>query len=101
MSIICQTLLQIFKESLSILLQILHIMTPVFYYMDTDCIEDRKQKMKIFSIYRSWEPYDVIQKHCLVDCIDKENVQDFSYCGIYLQHSSVYAVFNFIYITSA
>jgi hypothetical protein len=27
-----------------------------------------------FSIYRSWEPYDVVPKHSLVDWIDKENL---------------------------
>jgi hypothetical protein len=42
-TIICQTLSQIFRESLIIMLQILNIMTPLCYYMDTDCIEDRKQ----------------------------------------------------------
>jgi hypothetical protein len=67
--------------------------------MDTDCIEERKQMIN-FSIYRSWEPCDVVPKHCLVDWTDKKNVKDFSCCGIYRKNSSVYTVFNFICIES-
>jgi hypothetical protein len=48
----------IFRESLVILKQILNIMTALCYYTDTDCMGDRKQMIN-FSIYRSWEPYDV------------------------------------------
>jgi hypothetical protein len=36
-----------------------------------------------------------------VDWIDNGNVHDFSCHGIHLRHSSVYTVFNFIYIISA
>jgi hypothetical protein len=53
-----------------------------------------------FSIYISWEPYDVVPKHCLVDWTDKEIVKGFSCRGISRKHSSVYTVFNFICITS-
>jgi hypothetical protein len=42
-SIICQTLSQIFRESLIIMLQILNVITSLCYYMDADCIDDRKQ----------------------------------------------------------
>jgi hypothetical protein len=96
-STICQTLSQTFRESLIILLQILN-MTTTCYYTDTDCTEDRKQINDNFSIYRSWEPYDVVPMHCLLDGIDKENLHGFSCHGNYLNHSSVYTVFNFIYI---
>jgi hypothetical protein len=56
-------------------------MIPLYYYTHTDCAEYRKQMIN-FSIYRSWELYDVISKHCLVDWTDKENVKDFSCYGI-------------------
>jgi hypothetical protein len=42
-SIICQTLSQIFTESLIILLQNLKLMAPLCYYTNADCTEDRKQ----------------------------------------------------------
>jgi hypothetical protein len=60
--------------------------------MDIDCTEDRKQTIN-FSIYRVWEPYDIVPKHSLVDWTDKENVKAFSCYGIYSKHS-VYTVFN-------
>jgi hypothetical protein len=69
--IICQTLSQTFRESLIIPLQILNIMIPLHYHMDTDCIKERKQMIH-FSIYKYWEPYDVVPKHCLVDSTDEE-----------------------------
>ncbi|PNF34421.1 hypothetical protein B7P43_G13240 [Cryptotermes secundus] len=72
-------------------------MTPLCYYMDTDCMEDRKQMIN-FSIYRSWEPYDVVPKHCLVDWTDMENVKDCSCYGNYRKHSvytsSILDLFN-------
>jgi hypothetical protein len=63
-------------------------MTTTCYYTDADCTEDRKQINDNFSRYRSWEPYDVVPMHRLLDGIDKENVQGFSCHGIYLEHSS-------------
>jgi transposase-like protein len=57
--------------------------------------------MIIFSIYGTWKPYDVVQKTTLVDWIDKKIVQDSSCYEIRLKHSSVYTIFNFIYIRSA
>ena len=74
---LCHTLSETVRESLVILLQILNEMTPLCYYTDKDCMGDRKQMIN-FSIYRSWELYDVVQKHCLVVWTDRENVKDFS-----------------------
>jgi hypothetical protein len=64
-------------------------MIRLYYYTDTDRIEDRKQMIH-FSIYRSWVPYDALPKHFLVDWTDKENVKEFSCYAIYCKHPSVY-----------
>jgi hypothetical protein len=49
---------------------------------------------------RSWEPYDVAPKDSLLDSMDKGYVEDVSCNGIYQKYSSVYTVFNLIYIRS-
>jgi hypothetical protein len=66
--------------------------------MDTDCKGDRKKRIN-FIIYRFWELYDVVKKHCLVDWTDKENVKDCSCFGIYYKHS-VYTRSIFICVRS-
>jgi hypothetical protein len=97
MSIICQSLSQIFRQSIFTLLQNLSIMTTLSYYMATDCIKIRKQ-ITILNIYRFWDPYDVVPKQSLLDWMDKETVDHICYYKISLKHSSVYTIFNFKYI---
>jgi hypothetical protein len=72
-------------------------MTTLSYYMATDCNEVGKQ-ITIFNIYGSWEPYDVVPKHSLLDWMDKEIVEKFCCYKICLKHYSVYTTLNFKYI---
>jgi hypothetical protein len=51
-------------------------MTTLSYYMTTDCFKVRKQ-ITVLNIYRPWGPYDVVLKQGLLDCMDKEIVEDF------------------------
>jgi hypothetical protein len=64
--------------------------------MATDCTEVRKQ-IRVFNVYGSWEPYDVVPKQSLLDWMDKEFVGNFCCYIISLKHSSVYTMFNFKY----
>jgi hypothetical protein len=84
----CQSLSQIFGESLLILLQILNNS----YKVDSDCTEVGKQ-MTIFNNYRFWESYDIVPKQRLLHWMDKKIVDNF-YINTICMKYSVYTTFN-------